>query len=230
MTIEMQITFSPMGWPHACRALLALEGGMKPREWSEWEDGKRVSSEGMEMAIEEKGGFLWAPLCEYDVTKDKVGRFTFMLRSKEIHFVSEMFYVFVSLGLDFGYACMVEEREHRNRIIKRMPYGVHEAWVGRDFSLYLPGVYWLTVISERLLGELGIEFKILEKVSKSIRTVGGNVVLQLYDDPNGWAAHSVRLDAWCSDTVGVFSKLRVEEQLTSATSFLEVSNVCGAWR
>ena len=132
--------------------------------------------------------------------------------------------------ITFGYACLAEERAHRNRIAKQMKYGVHEAWVGRDHSRYLPGLYWLTVVSVSALSRLGVSIDVLRAVSKEVSVCANRtLVARLYDKASDWESESQRIDSWCRETPGVFSKDAVVKALASANTFADAADALGKW-
>jgi hypothetical protein len=55
----------------------------------------------------------------------------------------------------FGFACAVEEREHRNRVTTKLGINTIESWVGRDTQKYIPGLYWWTLLPASLAEKHG---------------------------------------------------------------------------
>src|SRR5262249_1198783 len=49
----------------------------------------------------------------------------------------------------FGFACLQEEKESRNRLTVTLGVNHIESWVGLDTVKYVPGLYWLTLFSEK---------------------------------------------------------------------------------
>lgn len=136
---------------------------------------------------------------------------------------------FGKLPFEFGYVCDVEEREHRNRISAHKSYGVHEAWVGRDYHRYLPGVYWLTFIGMELLPKYAVILPLLHDISVQIDNVGGGCCVRLYASPSEWQERADQIDAWCLETPLCFSKRQAEQDLRAATTYLEASAAVRAW-
>lgn len=102
--------------------------------------------------------------------------------------------VLASMNVIYAYACQSEEREHQNRISAHKNYGREEAWVGRNFTLRLPGVYWLNLIPSSLLASLGIEFEQLNSISISSEKIGDtNYLVQLYSSSTDWVNEKTEL-------------------------------------
>lgn len=54
-------------------------------------------------------------------------------------------------GIHYGYCCRVSEREALNCIFVPRENGIFRGWVGRNFDEYLPGLYWISCISNDLI-------------------------------------------------------------------------------
>lgn len=134
-------------------------------------------------------------------------------------------------GAEFGYAADFAEVKHRNRLVKKIEHGVHEAWVGRDWRRYLPGVYWLTLVSERLANSHGIPMNRLTGAAIHAEKLGPDLVLlQFFDVPEDWGAHKAELDGLCTQTTGVFSIDQVKPEFDKAKTFLETVAVLSKWK
>lgn len=57
-------------------------------------------------------------------------------------------------GLRFFFAADRDEYEHRNRFKAEVGDSLVEAWVGRDLTRYLPGLYWRTMLPRDSAGHL----------------------------------------------------------------------------
>lgn len=138
--------------------------------------------------------------------------------------------IFARLPIIYGYACQFEEREHQNRVTAKKKYGSHEAWVGRDYHRYLPGVYWLNLVPKSLLAGHGITEKSIQSVAESCEEVGGkNYLIQLYPSSSDWRDRAPEIDKWRKETPGVFYKEAAEKALMEASSFLDASDATRKW-
>ena len=159
------------------------------------------------------------------------GQATIFASSENVPEMHGLFAELAELDVRFGYACAHEEREHRNRVVRKMSYGVHEGWVGRDFSRYLPGLYWLTVIPVDLQQRLGVSVDRLRDLALELKLLSNrNWLVRLYEEPQGWRNEAPRVDAWCATTPGAFSKSAAEESLSGAQNFIEASTLMKEWR
>lgn len=204
---------------------------MRPTQWSEDEDSKRMPFESVTQIEGRVETFLWARDCTYEISASQAGQATIFAFSENASEIRHVFTDLAELAISFGYACAHEEREHRNRVARKMSYGVHEAWVGRDFSRYLPGLYWLTAIPVGLQQSLGVSVDLLRDAALEMNLLGNrNWLVSLYAEPEDWGPAAARIDAWCSVTPGVFSKAAAEEVLSNARNFLEASTLIKEWR
>jgi hypothetical protein len=65
----------------------------------------------------------------------------------EIESVTQLLKHMAIPQLIFGFACDPGEREARNRVKVKLGENLIESWVGRNVHKYLPGFYWLTLLS-----------------------------------------------------------------------------------
>ena len=117
-------------------------------------------------------------------------------------------------SIDYGYACEWEERHYRNGLVKKIGNSTIQNWVGRDFRQYLPGIYWFNLIPDSHLELLNIDKQVLTDNSVQSETLdNGMSLIQMFDVAQSWQDFAPDLDAICEDTIGIFSKWRVWEQL-----------------
>lgn len=233
--IDMEIALPHSELSAALSVLFACGDGMRPIFISNEEDGPRLPVSDFDQVNEligsGSGVFLWSPECFYDVSVSDSGAANIFASSDNFGEIDAIFSSMVELPIMFGYACEHEERVHRNRIERRMDYGVHEAWVGRDFSRYLPGVYWLTAIPVEMQRRLDISIDNLRALAVDVSLVGNrNWLLRLYSRPDQWRGEALKLDKWCSGSPGCFSKAVAEKALNQASNFIEASACIKEWR
>ncbi len=131
----------------------------------------------------------------------------------------------------YAYASQIEEREHQNRIVVKKPYGIHEAWVGRDFNRYLPGMYWLNLIPKSLLTKHGVTAKEINSIAISCeKSNNKNYLIQLYSSSIDWVDQVAKVDKWREDTPGVFYKQTAEIALKKGTNFLDDCDATNEWK
>lgn len=135
------------------------------------------------------------------------------------------------LGVSFGYAADIAERHHRNRLVKSASYGTDEAWVGRNWHRYLPGLYWLTILPASLAKQHEVPLEILKRAALAVEELAAGVwLLKFFESPEHWLAHSGKLDRLCQETQGLFSISRVRPAFEEAKTFLETAEVLRSWR
>lgn len=134
-------------------------------------------------------------------------------------------------GVRFAYAADNAERNHRNRLIKKTSYGVDEAWVGRDWHIYVPGLYWLTVIPEALARQHDVPLNVLKRAALTVEEPAPDIcLLKFFESPEQWLAYSGQLDRLCEETPGLFAISRIKAAFDEAKTFQETGQVLHAWR
>ncbi|SHN12340.1 hypothetical protein [Roseibium suaedae] len=129
----------------------------------------------------------------------------------------------------FGFACKPEEREQRNRIVMQFGANTIEGWVGRDISKYLPGLYWLTVLSKDLAERHSIDLQDLGRYSrKSVKTSDEVYVLTFHDDPEEWSSMNVAADFY-SDHSNIFNIEHARQELSKADNLMEFLAMTRRW-
>lgn len=232
MTVEMEIQMSASDWPAALRVIRAGDSAMRPTQWSKDEDSVRLSLREESVPDELQDAFLWAEECTYEVSRSKSSQVvTIFALSPDAAAIDDLLLNLSDLNVEFGYACASAEREHRNRVSRKMSYGVHEAWVGRDFSQYLPGLYWRTIMPVALQQRLGIPVEALRDAAPDLELRSNrNWLLKLYEEPSGWVEETARIDEWCARTPGCFSKAPAVNALAEARNFIEASAALEKWK
>ncbi len=130
----------------------------------------------------------------------------------------------------FGFACLPAEREYRNLI--RVQQGVNniENWVGRDTQKSVPGLYWLTLLSEGLAKQHSIPFDAIEAVALEHLTLGnGQHLFCFYERPEDWQKTNAVTELSASLS-GVFNMENIRPHLLAAKNFLELSSLLRNWR
>jgi hypothetical protein len=130
----------------------------------------------------------------------------------------------------FGFACVPDEREEKNRISIQQGSNAIQSWVGRDTERYLPGFYWLTLLPEPLATRHSIPLSKVKAVAKEEYDLeSGQRLFRFYDHPEDWQK-TPAVDELSRSLPGVFDIEKVRHQLSSANGFLEVSSMLRNWR
>jgi hypothetical protein len=137
---------------------------------------------------------------------------------------------FVTCKPRFGFSCDVEERRTKNRIAKQVNAISVEAWVGRDLSRYIPGLYWQTLLTDELLQRHHVDVELLKSVAVRYQSYPKGVHLfQMYDDPRGWTDAEKQSEIKEAFPT-VFDIDVVTKQAGSTTNYLELDAVLSAWK
>lgn len=123
----------------------------------------------------------------------------------------------------FGFACLPEERERRNRVTIQQGQNKIENWVGRDAQRYVPGLYWLTLLPEALARKHNVPLPALEAIAQEhVELEGGQHLFRFYERPEDWRKTSAVTEL-CASLSGMFDVEKVKPQLIAARSFLDLN-------
>lgn len=127
--------------------------------------------------------------------------------------------------------CDHDEFKYRNLIHLDLGTMQVESWVGRDVSRYVPGLYYLTAISNQLLLSLHVGEASLEGLARFLhRKTSEGRLFEFYDDIDKWEEFAGYLDKLCVELNWIFSKSLLERQLVGVKNYKEARNVLKNWR
>ena len=220
------------------RAFVTLPARERPLYFSETEDGSAADrlSDQVRFAMwaenHKDGFFLLAPGLAYNIrVADGKPILCDCFLHAEPAVAREFLEHMASASPTFGFACAPEERAHRNRVTYRSSSGSVDAWVGRDTQRYLPGLYWLTLLSPALAERHALALDAIVTVAEEASTAGAGLHLfQLFQRPEQWRAFADRIDRLCASQAGVFDVSKVRPLVTAARSFLELTDLLADWR
>jgi hypothetical protein len=133
-------------------------------------------------------------------------------------------------GPTFGYCCLEEEFDHRHYLTTKFPSGTMSGYQGRDAARYVPGLYWLTLVSEGLLDRHRVSLATLAGAALAHTDLGGGLhLLRFYERPDDWS-NSVVVDRILDTTSGIFNLRKVVAELTPTTDMEEMSDQLWPWR
>jgi hypothetical protein len=130
----------------------------------------------------------------------------------------------------FGFACAPEEKEAKNRVTNKQGLNTIESWVGRDTRRYIPGLYWLTLLSAALVEKHGVSLSVIERVALEHIELGGDQHLfRFYEKPEDWRSAAAVAEL-CSSLPGVFDVEKIRPQLEAAENFLDLNALIRNWK
>jgi len=134
--------------------------------------------------------------------------------------------------LVFGFACAPEERERRNRISITQGVNLIEAWVGRDVQKYVPGMYWITIISKEITRLHCVSASLFAHKSKeTIELCNGNAwLLRFYEKPEDWLGMDSEMTAVFGALSGIFNIENIRKSLSGASNYLELNGLFAQWK
>lgn len=132
---------------------------------------------------------------------------------------------------EFAYAADLNERKHRNRCCKIIGMNRISDWVGRDIRKYVPGLYYCTLFSERLIRMHDIDFARLASAALShdeLRS-GEYHLLRFFGNAAAWKANAATLDDLCDCTDGIFSIQTVLCSVADINNLIDYDEVISRW-
>lgn len=224
----------------ALRILQTLPSPLRPNRFSSEEDeGKasgQVSDEAKFRAFVSKnayGFFLFSERARYNIVLRPKDGFCNLVADPLGDGLVESEVVLIlkavaSAGSVFAFAANPEEYHHRNRYVRTLGANQFEAWIGRDLRKYLPGIYWLTVLSKE---HSDILVRLTATLAATVTQMDSeHWLIKAFENPNDWQQHAARLDEWCGKQPEFFSKQRVESQLDEAPDLGALSELASQWR
>lgn len=129
----------------------------------------------------------------------------------------------------FGFACSTSEHLARNRVAATKSFGAVEAWVGRDWRRYIPGLYWLTLLPDELAQRHGISvLRLTQAAVETTNLYDGASLYRFYEEPNDWKDEG-RLGPLLR-APGIFDVARAQSELDAAEALSDVREVLRTWR
>jgi hypothetical protein len=128
----------------------------------------------------------------------------------------------------FGFACLPEEREAKNRVVIQQGVNKVESWVGRDVNKYIPGFYWLTMLTNELLLKHGLQVEAIRAQALEAWEVNGNYLFCFYEDPGDWNKSVATQQLYSFP--GVFNIEKAKKELSSKANFLELDAALRQWK
>ena len=227
----------------AIRALSEMAGDIRPFSFSEDEAGKYGRGEVVDGVVSElfikknhAGFFLFSKSMRYNISLRNnseiatifvdsiVGDISFFLGADILRALSRG-------GLRFGFFCHNDEYIARNQYRTQVGSSVINAWVGRDFPRYLPGLYWSTVVAKEEFFRLKINPDDLGAPFDGAGFPDEFIFYRFFEMADDWVKNKAILDERCRVTSGIFSILRIHQELALASkNFMQLSSILQQWR
>jgi hypothetical protein len=235
--VTSRLVFTPGAVREVLDTLLSLPGDLRPTH-HRYGEGERWTSIKSSRKVQEydisgygSGGIvLRAPRATYDLWFfDTVPSFCDGYRiatSLAQEFLARM----AKAGPVFGYCCAKEEEGDRNffKLGKRNPED-RTVYLGRDTHKYVPGLYWLTLISESLAAKHDVSLHLLEKISLEHVDLGGGLHLfRFYDQPEDWSSDT-KVKGLVASLPGIFNRANFMAEYSHDLSFDESVRLTKKW-
>jgi hypothetical protein len=110
------------------------------------------------------------------------------------------------LGAFFSFACNYNEYSWRHNLYAHVAdSGIRTLWAGRNCLHYVPGFYWLTMISEKYAFVHGVDLlKVADAAISSKKIDADRHIFQFYNDPSEYISNK-NAENLCETLDGVFN-------------------------
>ena len=242
MAVKIGVYFDREDADRVIDSLQSLPNTLRPIFFSEEESLKsrsdRLANEQRFRIFRDRnpaGFFLFSESCSYNFFINRRGysvMFVYLEDRRMYTKVPILFRAVAAADPIFGHAGDPEEYDHRNRYYITIGMNQIEDWIGRDLEKYIPGVYWYTLLSNKLLNKHGVDLSRLSSEAISTETIrsGDLHLLKFYENPEEWKENAERLDKLCERTDGVFSRKSVETAVSGVSNYLEYEDIIADWR
>lgn len=135
-----------------------------------------------------------------------------------------------SAHAEFGYAADEDEYEYRNRIRVEFSGSEAEAWVGRNLSKYLSGLYYFTLLSRKQISEKSIDLEGLKANAISVFELRDDVVLlKFFENSALWEDEKDKIDQLCHSNKNIFYKDEVICEAQYSPNIMDFIMKTRAW-
>lgn len=234
--IETSIEFLETTSDDLLRRLLDLPPTLRPTHFNIGEDEPRLPLSSFDrlpadLRARQAGYFLYGPSSSFEVAVLPRGGIDLM---GNLHLppdqVEAYFLHLTSLQPAYGYAALPEERVARNRVSHQFGLNQIEAWVGRRSDKWLPGLYWLNLLSDEVATRHGVAVDELASASHRYLKLGNGLHLfQLYLLPQDWRGSDIYSE-FSQKIPGLFDIEVVKRRLPVTKNFLQLQGELHKWQ
>jgi hypothetical protein len=176
--------------------------------------------------------FLFADACRFSVFPNRFPGYAALLVEPTTKLSDEdarkLTNSLVDRGAVFALACADEEYEASNRYERTIGDNSVEAWVGRDLTRYLPGLYWHTVLHREFAG--GVDLAALTEVAYTVDEYGDEFLqVDMARESTNWHNWRHSVDEVLRVSDGVFSLSQVRGDLDNAKDLIVLFDVLDLW-
>lgn len=182
------------------------------------------------------GFFVHAENCCYDMSLGSTSPHELKVyiedSEMDISWAVDLFHRMHRLGAIYGFCCQLEEQDYRNKLVCALPKmdGRYEAWVGRDISKYIPGLYGITYISSEQITEKQLDTSLLlSNAESSYEYEDSSILFVFFSNLANWSQYTAKLDSLCNEVEGIFSNYEVARQAESLNEFWQLHELFRKW-
>ena len=128
----------------------------------------------------------------------------------------------------FGYGSCDEEYAHRNQLVVETTMGMEYSFNGRDIDRYVPGIYWITLLSDQLINMHKVRIDSLYSASTIHVNEFNAHLFQFYTNPEEWSKKKEELKL-LSKPAGFFHKEDILNSIGLETDWRVVEEKVNVW-
>jgi hypothetical protein len=175
------------------KVLFDLPRELRPAAYHVGERGRRVPIEDPDAFIDwvsARGSsfFLKAPSVLHDISVGRNSSFAYSAFFKgHVSFVKTILSALAVAEPIFGFGCDYEEYRARNRLTVDVENASCSAWLGRDLTKYICGLYWITLLPRALMERHQVPLEKVKEIALEHDDFGrGQHLFRFYDHPSDW--------------------------------------------
>ncbi len=230
--VKGQLQWDIADWSRVLRAMEPVPSGYRPNTYSPAEDesGQTFDPAECRDLLRETGLHLRADCARYDFSPRGAGGTLYFELVGDDDTLVDVFQQLSRSLPTFAHCSAEGEWYHRNRVSFAVAGSTADIWVGRDHSRYVPGLYWLTCLSEELVVRHGIDASALEAAALSTSRGASSLLFRFFERSSQWEAEEKRMDDLCESLVGVFSIREPRKAVLSCGSMLQAISRAREWK
>lgn len=170
----------------------------------------------------EYGFSLYNDNIEYDL---KPARDEIWIRIEEEYVTDNFLNLLLETKPYWGYFADFNEIVFRNKIVKKIGNNSIETWIGRDIMKYLPGLYWINIISNEAFEKFKLNFDNLSNANSKLTINHKYKLLKLYEKANDWYSSVDLTNIIYDSQERIFDKRFIENKVESVDNYVEYKSI-----
>ena len=128
----------------------------------------------------------------------------------------------------FGFGSYYDEYAARNQLVTETTMGTLHAFLGRNIEKFIPGLYWITILSDRLIKNHKLDINPISTAALSHIHKSESHLFQFYQNPEDWKEQEKKLKLLSKSDV-FFHKEHVIDSIGSETDWRVIDEKLLGW-